>query len=82
MQGMTRRIDQLGRIVIPAEFRRLLGIEAGDQLAMGMESGKLVIAKADPDCAICGGRDQLVEIHEKYICRTCVNALPREAARI
>ena len=41
---MTRRIDQLGRIVIPAEFRRMLGIESGDQLEMQLAGDKLVIA--------------------------------------
>lgn len=49
---------------------------------MEMEGGKLVIVKADPDCAICGGREQLVEFHEKHICRTCVNGLTRETTRV
>lgn len=82
MVGMTRSIDQLGRIVIPAEFRRILGIESGDQLEMSLAGDKLVIAKADPECAICGGRKKLVEIHEKHVCRNCVTALSRDAAKV
>lgn len=82
MAGMTRRIDQLGRIVVPAEFRRMLGIEAGDQLEMSVAGDKLVIAKLDPECALCGGRRKLMEIHEKHVCRTCVRALERDTAKV
>ena len=82
MLGMTRRIDQLGRIVIPAEFRRMLDIEAGDVLEMSMAGEKLMIGKADPVCAICGGRRKLVELREKHVCRSCVTALSRELAKV
>ncbi len=82
MSGTTRRIDQLGRIVIPAELRRMLGIESGDQLEMSVTGERLVIAKAEPDCALCGGRKKLVEIHEKHVCRTCVTAISRATAKV
>jgi transcriptional pleiotropic regulator of transition state genes len=70
--GTARRIDQLGRVVVPAELRRLLGIRQGDLLDIRMEDGRLVLLKIDPECALCGRIDNLVEMHEKHVCKDCV----------
>ena len=43
----TRRVDELGRVVLPLEFRRALGLEEKDAVVMNMEDGKITIAKAD-----------------------------------
>lgn len=70
--GTARRIDQLGRVVVPAELRRMLGIRQGDMLDIRAEDGHLVLNKIDPECAICGREDELVELHEKHVCKGCV----------
>jgi transcriptional pleiotropic regulator of transition state genes len=70
--GTARRIDQLGRVVVPAELRRMLGIRQGDLLDIRVEEGRLVLLKIDPECAICGRVDNLVEMHEKHVCKDCV----------
>jgi transcriptional pleiotropic regulator of transition state genes len=82
MLAMTRRIDPLGRIVIPAEFRRLLGIEAGDRLDMTIDGDRLVIGKTEPECAFCGAREHLLEVHHKHVCQDCADLLVRESTAL
>ena len=62
--GTARRIDQLGRVVVPAELRNIR-----------VEDGRLVLVKIEPECAICGGSDNLQKLHEKQICKDCVGEL-------
>jgi transcriptional pleiotropic regulator of transition state genes len=73
--GTARRIDALGRVVVPAELRRLLGIKEGDLLDIHVEQGQLVLQRLDPACAVCGGRDGLRSLHGKHVCASCVETL-------
>jgi transcriptional pleiotropic regulator of transition state genes len=73
--GTARRIDALGRVVVPAELRRLLGIKEGDLLDIHVEQGSLVLQRLDPACAVCGGRDGLRPLHGKHVCASCVESL-------
>lgn len=73
--GTARRIDQLGRVVVPAELRKILGIRQGDLLDIRVEEGRLVLLKIEPECAICGAVDNLVPTHEKHVCKDCVSEL-------
>jgi transcriptional pleiotropic regulator of transition state genes len=73
--GTARRIDQLGRVVVPAELRKLLGIRPGDLLDIRVEDGHLVLLKIDPDCAICGSEEGLRPVGEKHVCSGCAREL-------
>jgi transcriptional pleiotropic regulator of transition state genes len=73
--GTARRIDQLGRVVVPAELRKILGIHKGDLLDIRVEEGRLVLLKIEPECAICGGGDNLRQLHEKHVCKDCATEL-------
>jgi transcriptional pleiotropic regulator of transition state genes len=73
--GTARRIDALGRVVVPAELRRLLGIKEGDLLDIHVEDGQLVLQRLDPACAVCGGRDGLRPVASKHVCASCVATL-------
>jgi transcriptional pleiotropic regulator of transition state genes len=73
--GTARRIDQLGRVVVPAELRRMLGIRQGDLLDIRVEDGRLVLLKLEPECAICSKADNLVELHEKHVCKDCAREI-------
>jgi transcriptional pleiotropic regulator of transition state genes len=75
--GTARRIDALGRVVVPAELRRLLGIKEGDLLDIHVEQGQLVLQRLDPACAVCGGRDGLRPVRDKHVCESCVTTLTR-----
>ena len=73
--GTARRIDQLGRVVVPAELRKILGIRQGDLLDIRVEDGRLVLLKIEPECAICGAVDNLLKLHEKHVCKDCAREL-------
>jgi transcriptional pleiotropic regulator of transition state genes len=73
--GMTRRIDALGRIVVPAELRRVLEIRVGDLLAIRVEGGRVLLAKVEQTCVFCGSSESLRPHHEKRVCDTCVESL-------
>ena len=73
--GMTRRIDALGRIVVPAELRRILEIRVGDLLDIRVEGGCVVLAKVEKACVFCGSPDALRPHHEKRVCEPCVESL-------
>ena len=73
--GATRRIDQLGRVVIPVALRRMLAIQEGDILEIAVADGQLVMRKIAPECAICGRDDDLIDLHAKHVCHECVTAI-------
>lgn len=74
--GVCRPVDDLGRIVIPAELRRTLGICIGDQLRFELDESNetIVLALYQPGCVFCGQSEegQLVEIRGRKVCRGCL----------
>ena len=70
--GLPRRIDHLGRIVIPAELRRLLDINEGDYIQFSAEDGRVVIDKLEERCTFCGSPSELRMFKAKLVCDTCV----------
>jgi AbrB family transcriptional regulator, transcriptional pleiotropic regulator of transition state genes len=79
--GAIRRVDALGRVVLPIEIRRTLGIRQGDLIQTRLENGRVVIVKVEPDCAVCGGLADLFDMHEKHVCGDCVRGLVEKTTR-
>lgn len=75
--GMVRKIDDLGRIVVPAETRRLFNIHEGDELAISVESDAIVIRKLDAVCVFCGSTDEVSNFKERGLCARCRKELSR-----
>jgi transcriptional pleiotropic regulator of transition state genes len=73
--GTARRIDQLGRVVVPAELRKMTGIQPGDILDFRAEGRNIVMSKIAPECMMCGRADELVAVHDKHVCEPCLNEL-------
>ncbi len=73
--GVVRCIDELGRLVVPKEMRRKLGIAEGDPLEIHMEGDTIVIKKDINTCVFCGGTDSLSIFHGKNICESCLSEL-------
>ena len=69
--GIVRKIDGLGRIVLPIELRKYMDINTGDDIEIFVENGTIVVSKYTPACLFCGGREGIAEYHEKNICRAC-----------
>lgn len=71
--GIVRRIDDLGRIVIPKELRRTLGINDGDPLEVFVNGKQVVFQKYEPGCNVCGIADEIEQVlFGTRICKSCV----------
>ncbi len=73
--GIARKIDDLGRIVIPAETRRMFNIREGDQLLISVEGGNIVLKKVTDTCALCGSDENVSQFKEKGVCALCRSQL-------
>ncbi len=69
--GMARKIDDLGRIVIPAETRRLFNIREGDHLAITVEGDSIVLRKLEATCTFCGATEEVSPFRGKGVCGSC-----------
>jgi transcriptional pleiotropic regulator of transition state genes len=76
--GIVRRIDELGRVVIPKEIRRTLRIRESDPLEIFMDGQRIVLQKYQPACLFCDGTDNIVYFQEKRICATCLAKLKEQ----
>jgi transcriptional pleiotropic regulator of transition state genes len=68
-------MDQLGRVVLPAEVRREFGIQPGDLLEIAVEGGVIVLTKVEDRCVFCATEDALREFSGKLVCDDCVIGL-------
>ncbi len=73
--GMTRPVDELGRVVIPKEIRNNLGIDVKDRLEILLEGDAIVLKKYDPNCMFCGSTENVEDIMGKNICESCVKKI-------
>ena len=73
--GMTRRIDDLGRIVLPVEIRRAFLLSPGDELQIHVDGDRIVLARAGDRCVFCEGGDDLTEFHDRRVCAACIAEL-------
>ena len=69
--GMARKVDDLGRIVLPVETRRLFGIRPGDALEISVAEGSIHLRKIESGCVFCDAREDLREFKGKLICPSC-----------
>ena len=73
--GIVRKVDELGRIVLPIELRRMLDIAERDELEIFVESDRIVLQKFEPSCIFCGSAQGLSVYRGKNICRECLSML-------
>ena len=70
--GIIRKVDDLGRIVLPIELRRTLDIEERDELEIYMENDRIILQKYEPSCIFCGSSCGLVSYHGRNVCMECI----------
>ena len=75
--GITRKIDELGRIVLPIELRRGLDIGEKDALEIYVEDEKIILKKYKQSCAFCGNDENIIEFKSKYVCADCIAQLKK-----
>lgn len=73
--GMVRKIDELGRIVLPIEIRKTMGIENRDAIEIFVDEDKIVLKKYQPACIFCGNADNVTYFRGKLVCHDCISAL-------
>jgi transcriptional pleiotropic regulator of transition state genes len=73
--GVVRKLDELGRIVIPIELRNKLGMQQRDPLEIFVDGSSIILKKFETDCVFCGGTKDLVRFEDKLICSKCVKKI-------
>lgn len=75
--GITRKIDDLGRIVLPKELRKTLDIEPGTPIEIYTEEDMIVLKKYENRCILCGSTVDVIEYKNKKACRKCIEELKK-----
>jgi len=73
--GIVRKVDRLGRVVIPIELRRNLEIEEKDALEIFIDGEQIVLKKYSPACIFCGQAKDVVSFKNKNICPACLKEI-------
>ncbi len=73
--GMARKMDGLGRIVIPAEMRRAMDIDPGDEVMIGFEDGAVILRNAEAACVFCGSARNIGDFRGRGVCADCRHQL-------
>ncbi len=73
--GIVRKVDELGRIVLPIELRNKFGILEKDPLEIYVDGSSIILKKYEPNCIFCGNAKDLVEYNEKLICKKCIEKI-------
>lgn len=73
--GIIRKVDELGRIVLPIELRRTLEIGERDALEIFVDGQSVILRKFAPCCAFCGNTENLLDFKGKRICAACTAEL-------
>ncbi|MDO5142300.1 MAG: AbrB/MazE/SpoVT family DNA-binding domain-containing protein [Eubacteriales bacterium] len=73
--GIVRKVDELGRIVLPIELRRTMHIDVKDSLEIFVEGDQIVLRKYQPSCIFCGDAKDLIHYKNKNVCTNCAHEL-------
>ncbi len=76
--GMVRKIDDLGRIVVPAEMRRLFNIREGDQLQISVHEEAICLQKLEASCTFCGTTKSVMAYKGKGVCGSCSKTIAEQ----
>lgn len=80
--GIVRKLDELGRITLPIELRRTLGVSERDSLEIFVDEEKIVLQKYEPSDIFNGGREDLIDYCGKKVSKATIVDLARRAGII
>ena len=72
---MERKLDELGRLVIPMEFRKSLGWSQGMPLKMNVDGERVIITKSEAYCFLCGTNIGLKNVKGVKMCQSCIGEM-------
>ncbi len=73
--GVVRKIDELGRIVLPIEIRNNMDIKSRDAVEIFVDGDKIILKKYEPACLFCGNASNVEHFNGKLVCRDCLDKL-------
>ena len=73
--GIVRKVDELGRVVLPRELRRTLNIEDKDSLEIFIEDESIILRKYERGCQYCGSIEDVVTFKGKMVCVSCIEEM-------
>jgi transcriptional pleiotropic regulator of transition state genes len=76
--GIVRKIDDLGRMVIPIELRKTMNINKKDPMEIFVDEDKVILRKYEPACIFCGSADDVIEFEGRIICEECIKKMNEE----
>lgn len=76
--GVVRKVDELGRIVVPIELRRTMDIAIKDTLEIFVDGDQIILKKYHPACIFCENAKDVITYKGKMVCKSCLNTLKQE----
>ena len=76
--GVVRKIDELGRIVLPSELRRVFGIREGDELAISVDGERVILEKRQDVCIFCSAEQPTIDFRGRSVCDICAGELGKQ----
>ncbi|MGH2729830.1 MAG: AbrB/MazE/SpoVT family DNA-binding domain-containing protein [Actinomycetota bacterium] len=73
--GVVRKIDELGRIVLPSEIRKVFGIHEGDELEISVNGEQVILEKRKDLCTFCGAEEPAIDYKGRRVCEPCAGEL-------
>ena len=73
--GIVRKVDELGRVVIPIEIRNKFDIAEKDTIEIYVDGSSIVLKKYEPNCIFCGNSKNLIAYKDKLVCSKCAQKL-------
>lgn len=73
--GIVRKVDELGRIVLPKELRETFKIDHKDPLEIYVEGDSIILKKYEPACIFCGNANDVLNFMDKRVCKECIEKL-------
>lgn len=77
--GIVRKVDELGRIVLPIEMRRTMDIAERDALEIFVAEDTIMLKKHQPACVFCNGAKNIISYKGKNVCSSCVTMMASKA---
>jgi transcriptional pleiotropic regulator of transition state genes len=73
--GVVRKVDQLGRIVLPKSLRKRYQMNEGDPVEILVQGDHIILERYKPKCIFCSNQNDVIEYDSRYICRNCLNEM-------
>ncbi|MBR1863407.1 MAG: AbrB/MazE/SpoVT family DNA-binding domain-containing protein [Ruminococcus sp.] len=73
--GIVRKVDELGRIVLPIELRRTYDLAVKDAIEIYTEDDKIILKKFQRSCIFCGSSENLIDYKDRTVCANCITEL-------